>query len=97
MRKTACWENLYLKSLDSELFLNHVTGDETYLHHYEPETKQRVSQMWLPTGSQAPIKAIRHLSNKKVMCAVFWDRAGVLLVIFFRKGTTMTGQICAKI
>jgi hypothetical protein len=39
------------------------------LHHYEPETK-RMSQVWLPKGSQAPIKAIRHLSNKKVVCSI---------------------------
>ena len=35
-------DNLHLKSLHSEFFLSHiVTGDETYLHQYEPETDRK--------------------------------------------------------
>jgi histone-lysine N-methyltransferase SETMAR len=96
-RKSASEENLWLNSLDPEFFKNQiVTGDETYLHHYEPTTK-RQSMQWLPRGSQAPIKAIRKLSSKKVMALVFWDNVGVLLVRYFRKGATLTGQIYAKV
>jgi hypothetical protein len=72
-----------------------VTGDETHLQHYEPETK-RISQMLLPSGPQAPIEAIRHLSNKQVMCVIFGSRLENLLVRFFRKVTTMSGKIYAK-
>lgn len=97
MRKSACTENLYLNNLDSKFFLDHiVTGDETYLHYYEPETK-RMSMQWLSKKSPAPTKAMKKLTNKKVMCVVFWDRIGILLIRFFRKGATMTGQAYAKI
>ena len=90
-------ENLYLHSQDPEFFESHiVTGDETYIHHYEPETK-RQSMQWLPPGSEAPKKAIRKISAKTVLTLVFWDRLGVLMVEFFRKGTTMTGAVYAEI
>jgi hypothetical protein len=54
MRKTICRENLYLNSLDSELFINPiVAGDETYLHHYEPETKRmsQISRAFVKNGN----------------------------------------------
>jgi histone-lysine N-methyltransferase SETMAR len=96
-RKSASEENIWLNSLDPEFFKNQiVTGDETYLHHYEPESK-RQSMQWLPRGSQAPIKAIRKVSSKKVMALIFWDNAGVLLVRYFRKGATLTGYIYSKV
>jgi [histone H3]-lysine36 N-dimethyltransferase SETMAR len=46
---------------------------------------------WVEKGTKPLIKGIRKLSNKKVMCLVFWDNIGVLLVKFFRKGATLTG------
>lgn len=97
LRISAAKENIFLHNMDSDFFESHiVTGDETYIHHYEPETK-RQSKQWLPSGSGPPKKAIRKLSAKKVMALVFWDKLGVLLVKFFRKGETMTGAKYAKI
>ncbi|ODM89227.1 Mariner Mos1 transposase [Orchesella cincta] len=73
-----------------------VTGDETYLHHYEVESKRQSSQ-WLQAGTPPPLKAIRKTSKAKIMMLVFWDRVGVLLTAFFYKGATMTGQAYADI
>src|SRR6202044_2975309 len=96
-RKKACAENLNLNNLDPDFFQGQiVTGDETYIHYFEPETK-RQSMQWLPKGAQAPLKAMKKTSNKKVMALVFWDRIGVLLVKYFRKGATMTGEVYAKV
>jgi len=90
-------ENISLHNLDSEFFEQQiVTGDETYIHHYEPETK-RQSMQWLPPWASNPQKAIRKISAKKVMALVFWDKMGVLLVEFFRKGKTLTGAKYAEI
>src|SRR6266511_820852 len=76
-RVKASKENLYLNNLDPDFFQGQiVTGDETYIHHYDPTTK-RESMQWLPHGSARPEKAIRKLSAKKVMALVFWDRLGV--------------------
>jgi [histone H3]-lysine36 N-dimethyltransferase SETMAR len=96
-RKSACEENLFLHSLDKDFFLGQiVTGDETYIHYSEPTTKRETSQ-WLPKGSRPPLKAITKVTAKKVMALVFWDRLGVLLIRYFRKGTTLTGAVYAKI
>ena len=67
-------------------FLTHiVTGDETWLHHSTPESKQQ-SMQWKHTDSPQPKKFKQAASGKKVMCTVFWDRQGVLLVEFLGMG-----------
>lgn len=97
IRKNACEENIYLHGLDEDFFLGQiVTGDETYIHYSELSTKRETSQ-WLPKGSRPPLKAIRKVSAKKVMALVFWDRIGILLIHYFRKGATLTGVAYAKI
>jgi hypothetical protein len=64
-------ENLYFHSQDPEFFESHIaTGDETWIHHYKPETNRQYMQ-WFPPGSDPPKKAIRRLSAKKVMALVF--------------------------
>ena len=96
-KKMACEENLALNAMDSESFLGHiVTCDETYAHHFEPETK-RQSMQWLSPKSQAPIKTIKKLSSKKFMALVFWDKLGPILVKFFLKGATLNGEAYTKI
>lgn len=95
-RVQASQENLNLLSMDKEFFLGQiVTGDETYLHRYEAETKRQSSQ-WLTAGAQPPLKAIRKTSSAKIMMVVFWDRMGVLLTEFYYKGATLTGQAYAN-
>ena len=90
-------ENMCLYTENPNNFLGQiVTGDETYLHHYEPENK-RASSQWVPCGGVGPKKAVRKNSAKKVMALVFLDSMGVLLVEFFRKGRTLTGEIYATI
>jgi len=47
-------ENLKLMQLDWNLFLKRfVTGDETWIHHYDPESKQQ-SMQWKQLVLQAP-------------------------------------------
>jgi hypothetical protein len=44
-RISASKENLYLHSLGPDFFESHiVTGDETWVHRYEPETKRQSMQ-----------------------------------------------------
>ena len=63
-RKATCEENIFLNSLDPEFFQSQiVTGDETYIHHFEPETK-RQSMQWLPKGSAAPVNAMKNCPNR---------------------------------
>ena len=48
-------ENLKLMQLDWNLFLKRiVTGDETWIHHYDPESKQQSMQWKHATLSESP-------------------------------------------
>jgi hypothetical protein len=64
-------ENLELMQLNWNLFMRRVvTGDETWLHHYDPETKQQ-SMQWKHASSPSPRKFKVQPSAGKIMCTVF--------------------------
>ena len=55
-----------------------VTGDESWVHHYETEMK-RASMQWKHPASPAHKKFKVTPSAGKVMLTVFWDCQGVML------------------
>jgi hypothetical protein len=57
-----------------------VTADETWVHHYQPESK-RSSMQWLHPSSPSTekFKVTSTPSAGNVMLAVFWDSQGILL------------------
>ena len=55
---------------DKKQFANFVTGDETWVHYFEPVTKVS-NKIWATKHSKHPIIAKRSLSAKKVLCAIF--------------------------
>jgi histone-lysine N-methyltransferase SETMAR len=68
-----------------------VTGDETWVYYYDPETKQQ-SMQWIKKGSRPPVKARVSKSVGKVMLSLFWDCDGPLLVDFMPKKSTIKSQ-----
>ena len=72
---------LKVEADEDRFFERIITGDETWVYQYNPETKQQYKQ-WLPRGSSGPIKFKFERSVKKVMATVFWDSKGVVLVDF---------------
>ena len=66
-----------------------VTVDETWVHHYQPETKEQ-SKQWVASGESAPKKAKTVRSAGKVMATVFWDAHGIIFIDFLEKGKTIT-------
>jgi hypothetical protein len=64
-----------------------ITMDETWIHHYTPESKQQ-SKQWTEAGYSAPKKTRSIPSAGKVMASVFWDAEG----IYLEKGKTITGE-----
>jgi len=51
-----------------------VTMEETWLYHYDPETKQH-SMEWRHSGSPRSPKKIRvQKSDGKVLASIFWDQ-----------------------
>ena len=73
-------------------FLSHiVTGDETWCHNFEPESKRQRKQWKRATYHlQKKSKAV-HTSSSKVMMTFFLDYKGPLLVDFLEQGTTING------
>ncbi|GFV34573.1 histone-lysine N-methyltransferase SETMAR [Trichonephila clavipes] len=75
--------------VDGDEFLDRiVTGDETWISHLTPETKQQ-SMHWRHSGSPVRTKFKQTMSVPKVMCTVFWDRKGILLIDFLIRGETV--------
>jgi len=65
--------------------------DETWIHHYTPESKQQ-SKQWTEAGCSAPKKTRSVPSAGKVMASVFWDAEGILFIDYLEKGKTITGE-----
>lgn len=79
-----------------EFSRRYITVDETWIHHYTPETKEQ-SKQWTKGGEPAPKKAKSALSAGKVMATVFWDARGVIHVDYLQKGRTINGVYYANL
>jgi len=95
-QKTACCMCLEISDALSQRRRRHidhfVTGDETWVSHITPESKQQ-SLHWKHTGSPKRKKFKQTISTRKIMCTVFWDRQGVLLVEFLSQSTTINSAV----
>lgn len=59
----------------SNAVYNIVTGDESWIYAYEPETKQQ-STVWVFQGEAYPTKVVRERSTSKQMVACFFGMKG---------------------
>ena len=73
-----------------------VTGDETWLHHWDPDSKKE-SMQWKHPGSSPPKKFRTQPSASKVMATVFWDSKGIILIDYKPAGTSITGEYYASV
>lgn len=90
-RVDICQELLSLYNRDKADFVARlVTGDETWIHHWDPETKQE-SMQWKHIDSPPPVKFRTQPSAGKVMATIFWDSEGMLLIDYMPAKTTITG------
>ena len=79
-----------IEANEADFFARIVTGDETWLHHWDPESKQE-SMQWKHLGSPPPLKFRTQPSAGKIMATVFWDSEGILLIDYLPRKTTMNG------
>jgi len=90
-QQTIYQEHLDPHACEGDAFLHRiVTGDESWVYHYEPESK-RQSMHWKHPLSPANKKFKTHTSTGKVMLTIFWGVSGLMLVHFQGKGQTVTG------
>ena len=66
-----------------------ISGDESWVHHYEPETK-RASMQWKHPASPAHEKFKVTPSAGKIMLTAFWECQGALLTEFQQRDHTVT-------
>ena len=91
-RQETCRQNLARFSAEGDEFLhNIVTADETWIHHYDPETK-RQSMEYRHPGSPPRRKFKTQSSIGKVMATFFWDVSGIIHVDFLEPGTTINAE-----
>ena len=73
-----------------------VTGEEIWLHHWDPDTKKE-SMQWKQPGSPPPKKFRTQPSASKVMATVFRDSKGIILIDYKPAGTSITGKYYANV
>ena len=90
-------ELLEVYNANPEDFHTHlVTGDETWLHHWDPDTKKEFMQ-WKRPGSPPPKKFRTQPSAAKVMATVLWDSKGIIFIDYKPAGTSVTGEYYANV
>lgn len=78
-------------NFDRRLLVDIVTGDETWVHFFEPQRKID-NKVWATKHGRRPVIAKRILSAKKVMMAVFFNINGPVLQVSVPKGRSVTGN-----
>jgi hypothetical protein len=68
-----------------------ITMDETWIHHYTPESKQQSKQS-TEAGCSGPKKTRSVPSAGKVIALEFWDAEGILFIDYLEKGKTIIGE-----
>ena len=92
VRVQICHDMLNRFEAQGETFLDSiVTVDESWMHHFELETKFQ-SSVWKHTDSPPPKKAIVKNSAGKVMHMVFFDRYGLVYDHAVPRKTTVTSS-----
>ncbi len=97
VRAETCRELLRLADEAEPEFLNRlVTGDESWFHFYEPDSK-RNSMEWKTPGEPPPQKVRSSPSAGKRMASVFWDTEGILLVKWLPQGRTINSEYYCEV
>ena len=76
---------------DPTLLLNVITGDESIVYAYDPETKLQSSQ-WKSPESPRPKKACMQKSKLKTMLICFFDQEGIIHWEFVPPGMTVNAD-----
>ncbi|GFR79858.1 histone-lysine N-methyltransferase SETMAR [Elysia marginata] len=91
-RKTICTQLLERFTHDGERFLRSIiTGDESWVHHYDPESKMQ-SMQYRHKNSPALKKFKVIATARKVLLTIFWDMEGIVHIEFLEQGTTINSE-----
>ena len=71
--------------------MRYVTTDETWIHHYTPESN-RQSAEWTAKGENRPKQPKSQMSAGKVLASVFCDAHSILFIDYLEKGKTINSK-----
>ncbi|KFD56653.1 hypothetical protein M513_02329, partial [Trichuris suis] len=80
-----------IEANETGFFERTITGDETSIYQYDPESKIQWKQR-LPRGSAGPVKFKAGRSARKVMATIRRDSVGVILTDFLEGERTVTAS-----
>ena len=68
-----------------------VTGDETWIYHFQPDSKAK-NKVWVSSEGDRPVIAGRCKTSNRILYAIFFDSKGPVLHIPVPKGSSVTGK-----
>jgi len=89
--------NMVQEAESDEKFVGQIiTGDETWVYGYDPETKRQSSQ-WKSADSPRPKKARQMRSKVEVVLIVFFDMEGIVHYEYVPQGQTVNQQFYLQV
>ena len=68
-----------------------VTGDETWIYHFQPYSKAK-NMVWVSSEGDRPVIARHCKTSNRMLYAIFFDSKGPVLQIPVPKGSSVTGK-----
>ena len=68
-----------------------VTGDETWIYHFQPDSKAK-NKVWVSSEDNRPVIAHCCKTSNHMLYAIFFDSKGPVLQIPVPKGSSVTGK-----
>ena len=89
-------DNLEMGCHDENVLKKVITGDESQVYGYDPETKQQSSQQKRPDEPR-PKKACQSRSHVKLMLIIFFDCEGVVHYEFSPRGQMINKEYYVEV
>ena len=79
------------KGCNSRVISNLLTGDETWVHMFEPQ-RRADNKQWKRKDQKHPCISKRTISSKKMFYAIFFNSSGPVIHVPCPSGHTITGR-----
>jgi len=73
-----------------------VNMNETWLYHYDPETKQQSMERWHIVSPRPKTFRVQKFAGK-FLASIFWDQDGILLINYLPKGQTINAEFYSSL